>query len=59
MVTIGYIILSYVILPLQVKTKQDFKAEDIGKYNMWTLGGNHIRTALQQISREKMLNDIR
>ncbi|OPL20254.1 hypothetical protein AM593_02147, partial [Mytilus galloprovincialis] len=52
-------ILPVLVDPCQVKEVQEFKCESISSYTLWTIGGNHLRSALQEIAKEATLNDLR
>ncbi|XP_063400739.1 uncharacterized protein LOC134685183 [Mytilus trossulus] len=45
--------------PLQVKERSEFSAEKLSTYQLYTLGGNHLRTAMQNLAKEAYLDEIR
>ncbi|CAG2232697.1 unnamed protein product [Mytilus edulis] len=47
------------INPVQVKERSDFLAEKLSAYQLWTLGGNHLRAAMQNMAKDVYLNEIR
>lgn len=52
-------ILPVLVDPCQVKEVQEFRCESISSYTLWTIWGNHLRSALQELAKEATLNDLR
>ncbi|CAG2197711.1 unnamed protein product [Mytilus edulis] len=45
--------------PNKVKERSEFSAEKLSTYQLYTLGGNHLRTAMQNLAKEAYLDEIR
>ena len=45
------------ISPTSVSSKQDFQAISVKQYQLYTLGGNHIRTACKDLLKGDQLQD--
>ena len=45
-------VISCLVDPTILQNQSDFRGEDVEKYSMVTLGGNHLRTAAKELKEE-------